>query len=71
MSSAATDFGIEDGIDADSGDVVPQVAGVRAGAVLGWLGTKSARARRHALTPPRVSTAKPSGNASARACRAA
>ena len=36
-----------------------------------WLALTSLRARRHPVTPRRVSTAKPRGNAAARACSAA
>ncbi len=39
--------------------------------VVRWVNVGRARARCQAVTPPRVSTPRPSGNAAPRACRAA
>jgi hypothetical protein len=55
-------------IGADTAAAAGAAGAVGAGRVSG---VSSVRARRQAVTPRRVSTAKPSGNASARACRAA
>ena len=57
----------------EPGGLGGQVPGGRAAgaAVPGPAGARQARVFRQAVTPPRVSTANPSGNASARACKAA
>ncbi|HTX54925.1 MAG TPA: hypothetical protein VMD08_16080 [Candidatus Baltobacteraceae bacterium] len=47
------------------------VGAVVAGRAVVGVGVSAVRARHQAVTPWRVSTAKPRGNASARACRAA
>jgi hypothetical protein len=72
-SSAVADPGSADVIAGvvSAGIVVVVVAGARADAGSAGIGVMPARACCQAVMPWRVRTARPSGNASARACRAA
>ena len=68
MSSVASAVGNGVGMWRGPADAAT-VRGMGAGVVVGGL-LSPRRVRRHVVTPPRRSTANPSGNASARACSA-